>query len=182
MRKMSYNYPDPMAAGVSQNVVAAEIAQVEATSNSAYYIGIAALIMAIIAIIIIIVVAYLLYSGNNVVDDSFRSWNINTAVATNNSWVAAPNSMLLVPTNIPATGYTVTILPFSNINLSVANSRTSIFIIDNTLSATQSVTVVGSSGITVQGNPVIAPGTAAEFVWISPTAVRRLILGATATA
>jgi hypothetical protein len=173
-QKMSGGYVDPAAAVAIQ---------AEATSNSTYYIAVAALIIAILAIIIIIVVAVLLYQGNsNTVNDVFRTWQLNSATASTNPqpWQATPNTCLIIPADAPV-NYVVKVQSFTNFSTIVTSGRTSIFTIDNSLSA-NAVTVTldgGSVQPAAAAYSKIAAGTVGQFIWIDQTHIQRQILGAT---
>jgi len=136
------------------------------------YTAIAALIIAIVAIILIIVIVYLVSANQPIITEAAAVWSVTS---TGTTFDGAPNSIFQAPSTTSTTALSLGVTPYVNIGtFVVGGSKTTVFKIDNTLSAAP-VTITGTVPTEVSGTPTAGTVPAHmvyEYEWTSTTAYK----------
>lgn len=144
--------------------------------STARYTAYFSLFIGIILIILIIIFVVYYVRDPNIIAEVTKTWtNQNGSVTSGDSFTASPNSIYLVNNTLTA-AFNVTVVIYPTFATDVANSNTTIFIINNTTS-TSPQAIVTIVGVTVQGTTTaatISPGTSGEYMWINSTTIRRI--------
>ena len=150
------------------------------TSPPSSNYGAWALVLVIIVIIIVIILAVVFARDTTAVANLVNFWTVQQGAITSESFIASPNSIYIANTAAPS-GITVTINAYPDVvaNLTTAGRATEFKISNNVPSGNaRTLNVNTTTDITfVSGTPnpaVVAPGTTATYVWLSPTSIQRL--------